>query len=127
MPFTSSQPGVVPGGGTIFVPADKTWGSGSLSTRAVSVETEVTVTATYLNSSASRSIWVYPQKVTVPWVLEASETDAVEQIRAAGLLPRVVGPSGDPNAWVRTQHPRGGTVVNSGETVTIELSNAEPV
>jgi hypothetical protein len=57
---------------------------------------------------------------TVPDVREDSKSYATRDILAADLVPAFTGPDGD-NAWVRGQSPKGGTTVERGSTVTMQL------
>jgi hypothetical protein len=57
---------------------------------------------------------------TVPFVRELRQAQAAQQVTAAGLVPRFTGASG-PGAWVFSQSPAGGRVVNRGTTVTMQL------
>jgi hypothetical protein len=57
---------------------------------------------------------------TVPHVRELRVTPAVRLVRAAGLVPRIVGTQ-RPDSWVWRQSPRAAAIVASGSTVTMEL------
>jgi hypothetical protein len=57
---------------------------------------------------------------TVPDVRESLKSDAVAELRAAGLGARSVGADG-PRAWVYRQSPSAGTVVPTGSIVTLQL------
>ena len=59
--------------------------------------------------------------VAVPDVRESAPAAAVAEIRAAGLVPVVVG-SPPSHAWMSRQTPRAGTIVNQGSTVTLNFS-----
>lgn len=70
------------------------------------------------------AIRVEGKPTTVPDVTELSARIAAEEIRAANLTPKYTGDTG-PNAWVWKQFPEGGTIVESGSTVTLQLSTKE--
>ncbi|MFB4318409.1 M64 family metallopeptidase [Actinomadura sp. 21ATH] len=55
---------------------------------------------------------------TVPSVRERSAAAAGTAVRNAGLNPRFIGSTGS-NAWVFSQSPAAGTVVQAGSTVTM--------
>ena len=59
-------------------------------------------------------------QTTVPRVVEMRSGDAAEVLLAAGLEPSFTGDTG-PDAWVWSQSPRGGTVVDRGSVVTLRL------
>ncbi|MDP9314710.1 MAG: FAD-binding protein [Chloroflexota bacterium] len=60
------------------------------------------------------------EQTTVPDVREMSRSIAENNIHAANLVPKFTGATA-PNAWVWTQSPEGGTVVDRGSTVTLQL------
>jgi PASTA domain len=60
------------------------------------------------------------QPTTVPDVREMEQADAASAIRAADLVPSFTGATG-PDAWVWSQSPRAGAVVDRGSTVICQL------
>lgn len=73
-----------------------------------------------LNIRGTLSAVVPPPTTTVPNVRELRRDLAVAQVVAARLVPRSTGVD-QPDAWVFTQSPSPGTVVNEGSTVTLQL------
>jgi hypothetical protein len=63
-----------------------------------------------------------PAKVEVPDVLGMYQAPAEQAIHVLGLVPAhpITDPTG-PQAWVWSQSPSPGTLVNSGSTVTLRL------
>jgi hypothetical protein len=59
-----------------------------------------------------------PVRTTVPDVRESLVSQARREIEDAGLVARVSGPTTS-GAWVYSQSPAGGTVVNAGSTVNL--------
>ncbi|WP_299406761.1 matrixin family metalloprotease [Acaryochloris sp. IP29b_bin.148] len=59
---------------------------------------------------------LYP---TVPFVQELSVSIAADLVRAAGLVPRIIGPNNS-NASVFRQSPRGGRAADCFSTVTLQ-------
>jgi beta-lactam-binding protein with PASTA domain len=57
---------------------------------------------------------------TVPHVRELRFAPAAGPVRAARLVPEVVGTQ-RPDSWVWRQSPRGNAIVPSGSTVTLQL------
>ena len=56
----------------------------------------------------------------MPDVLELNRSVAENAIRAAGLIPKVTGASAA-SAWVSTESPHSGVIVDRGSTVTLQL------
>jgi hypothetical protein len=71
-------------------------------------------------------VFAAPVPTTVPDVRELRRAPAESLVRAAGLVPRLVGAMHSPNAWVYTQSPRADTVVFRDSTVTLNL-RSEPI
>jgi hypothetical protein len=59
-----------------------------------------------------------PVRTTVPDVRESLVAQAIRSIEDAGLMARVSGPTTS-TAWVYSQSPAAGTVVDAGSTVTL--------
>ena len=59
-----------------------------------------------------------PERTTVPEVRQLPVTRARREIEDAGLVASVSGPTTS-GAWVFSQSPAGGTVVNAGSTVNL--------
>jgi hypothetical protein len=59
-----------------------------------------------------------PARATVPHVRELPVAQATTAIRGAGLVPSVSGPT-TAGAWIYSQSPAGGTVVDAGSTVNL--------
>jgi PASTA domain len=59
-----------------------------------------------------------PPRTTVPDVRESLVIDAVREIEEVGLVARVSGPTTS-GAWVYSQSPAGGAVVDVGSTVQL--------
>jgi hypothetical protein len=58
---------------------------------------------------------------TVPDVREDSKSDATRDVLAADLMPAFTPETDLANAWVWAQSPKGGTTVERGSTVTLQL------
>ena len=58
---------------------------------------------------------------TVPDVREMTEAKAGDALRAADLEPKSTGATGLVGAWVGSQSPKAGTIVDRGSTVTLQL------
>jgi len=67
--------------------------------------------------------WGVPGKTKVPDVVGSYSSGAGQAIRNAGLVPKFTGASPGGNAWVYSQSPGAGTVVDRGSTVTCRLTN----
>jgi hypothetical protein len=61
-----------------------------------------------------------PPPTTVPDVREERKANAIAEIIAAHLTPRTTGTDG-PSAWVFSQSPAAGRVVDQGSVVTLQL------
>jgi PASTA domain len=62
------------------------------------------------------------RRTTVPDVREMGRSQAVGAITAAGLVPHLQGSQAQAvGAWVHSQAPAGGTIVNSGSAVTLQM------
>jgi hypothetical protein len=73
-----------------------------------------------LTISGRISAVVPPPTTTVPDVREKRKNQAIAEILAAGLMSRTTGTDG-PDAWVYSQSPAAGTVVDQGSIVTLQL------
>lgn len=62
-----------------------------------------------------------PALTTVPHVRFSPATVAAQQVRAAELIPKFTGVTGDGNRWVFSQSPHEGSAVPIGTIVTMQL------
>jgi len=97
---------------TILSQAGKVGQSFDVSFQLTDGDGDYTLTLTVTNEGPA------PTTSTVPDVLEARVGAAVSAVIGAGLTPHVTGATGV-SAWVFSQSPQGGAVVDRGSTVNL--------
>ena len=97
---------------TILSQAAKAGQSFDVSLQFTDGDGDYTLTVTVTNEGPP------PATTTVPDVRETRVGLAVSEVVAAGLTPHVTGATGV-SAWVFSQSPRGGAVVDVGSTVNM--------